>query len=322
MPLNELDHDVIVIGGGAAGLSAAVTLARSRRRVLVVDAGQPRNAPAAGVHNLLGLEDISPHELLVRGRAEVTGYGGEIRTGTVESAAPIDGGFQVVLADGSRATSRRLIVTTGLVDELPDVPGLAERWGRDVLHCPYCHGWEVRDQELVVLATGPAGVHQALLFSQLSDRVSLLLHGQAPPDEATQRTLGARGVRLVEGVASEVLVTDDAIRGIRLEDGSTVPCQAVVVGPRFAARSAVLESLGLVSQDFLMGEHVVGSHIAAEPTGQTELPGVFVAGNVTDPGAQVGMAAAQGVRVAAWVNMVLIEEDAALALSRLGSGDA
>jgi thioredoxin reductase len=311
MDIRDLDHDVIIIGGGAAGLSAAVTLARSRRRVLVVDAGQPRNAPARGVHNLLGHEGISPLDLLARGRAELSGYGGHVRAGTVESAEHIDGGFEVMLADGSRTTARRLVVTTGLVDELPDIPGLAQRWGRDVLHCPYCHGWEVRDQEIVVIATSPAGSHQALLFSQLSDQVTLLLNGQPLTDDATRRKLEASGVRLDEGLAAELQITDDAISGVLLADGRSLPCTAVVVGPRFTARSAVLESLGLASQDYLMGEYVVGTHVAADEMGQTKVAGVYVAGNVTDPGAQVGMAASQGVKVAAWINMVLIEEDAA-----------
>ncbi len=310
-------YDVIIVGGGAAGLSAAVTLARSRRRVLVVDAGEPRNAPASGVHNLLGHEGISPLELLERGRAELVGYGGEVRSGTVEAAEQTDGGFEVALADGSTAKARRLVVTTGLLDALPDLPGLADRWGRDVLHCPYCHGWEVRDREIVVLATGPAGAHQALLFSQLSDRVALLLDAQPLPDEVTRRKLEARGVRLVEGLAQRIQISDDAVSGVLLKDGAVLPCQAVVVGPTFTARSAVLESLGLAAQDFLMGEWVVGTHVAADAMGETEIPGVYVAGNVTDPGAQVGMASAQAVKVAAWINMVLIEEDAA----RLGSED-
>ena len=167
-------YDVVVIGGGAAGLNGALMLARSRRSVLVVDAGAPRNAPASGVHGLLGREGTPPGELLATGRAEVRGYGGRVETGEVTGGAADGGGFAVTLADGRRVRARRLLVTTGLTDELPDVPGLRERWGREVLHCPYCHGWEVRDQAIGVLASGPMSVHQALLFRQLSHGRRLL----------------------------------------------------------------------------------------------------------------------------------------------------
>ena len=166
----DRSYDVVVVGGGAAGLSGALALARARRSVLVIDAGAPRNAPAGHVHNYLGREGTPPAELLAIGRAEVAGYGGEIvdRHRHVRRQAPGTARFRVTLADGATVRARRLLVTTGLVDELPDVPGLAERWGRDVLHCPYCHGWEVRDQAIGVLATGPLAVHQALLWRQWS----------------------------------------------------------------------------------------------------------------------------------------------------------
>jgi len=159
-------YDVVVIGGGAAGLSGALTLARSRRSVLVIDAGEPRNAPAAGVHGFLTRDGMNPQALLEVGRAEVRGYGGHIVDGRVTSASRNGDSFTVSLADGRAVSARRLLVTTGLLDELPEVSGLRERWGRDVLHCPYCHGWEVRDQAVGVLGTGPRAVHQALLFGR------------------------------------------------------------------------------------------------------------------------------------------------------------
>jgi len=154
-------YDVVVVGGGAAGLGGALMLGRSRRSVLVVDAGEPRNAPASGVHGFLTRDGVSPAALLQVGREEVRGYGARVLDGRVASAESVDGGFTVTLEDGRRVGARRLLVTTGLVDELPDVPGVRERWGRDVLHCPYCHGWEVRDQPIGVLASGPMAVHRA-----------------------------------------------------------------------------------------------------------------------------------------------------------------
>src|SRR5690242_19854907 len=170
------NYEVVVAGGGAAGLRGALMLARSRRSVLVIDAGQPRNAPADGVHGLLGREGMSPLELVDRGREEVRGYGGEVVRGEVVRASRDGDEFAVELAGGGYLRAKRLLVTAGLVDELPDVPGLRERWGRDVVHCPYCHGWEVRDQPIGVLGSGPMSVHQALLFRQLSDDVMFFAH--------------------------------------------------------------------------------------------------------------------------------------------------
>jgi len=163
----EEKYDVVVVGGGAAGLNGALMLARSRRSVLVVDGGLPRNAPADGVHGLLGHDGVPPAELLAKGREEVRRYGGEVVDAEVTGADAGDHGFTVALADGSTVAARRLLVTTGLVDELPDVAGLRERWGKDVVHCPYCHGWEVRDEPIGVLvmaygtASGPGDIEQA-----------------------------------------------------------------------------------------------------------------------------------------------------------------
>jgi thioredoxin reductase len=164
-----MTYDVVVIGGGAAGLSGALTLARARRSVLVVDAGSPRNAPAEGVHGFLTRDGITPAELVAIGRQEVARYGAEVVVGEAVAARREGDGFEVTLGDGTSVGARRLLVTTGLVDELPDVAGVRERWGKDVVHCPYCHGWEVRDQAIGVLGTSARAAHQALLFRQWSN---------------------------------------------------------------------------------------------------------------------------------------------------------
>ena len=190
-------YDVIVIGGGAAGLNGALLLARSRRTVAVIDAGMPRNAPAAGVHGLLGHDGVPPSELLERGRAEVLRYGGHVVTDNVTNVTPDDDQFVVSLADHRSMTARRILVTAGLVDELPDIPGLRERWGRDVLHCPYCHGWEVRDQRIGVLANGPRSVHQALLFRQLSDEITYFTNATPLTDEEAKH-FEARGIAVID----------------------------------------------------------------------------------------------------------------------------
>jgi thioredoxin reductase len=310
-------YDVVVIGGGPAGLAGAVALARSRRSVLVVDDGTPRNAPADGVHNYLGREGVPPGELTALGRAELAGYGGEFRRGRVDGAEALEGGgFRVALDGGDDVTARRLLLTTGLVDELPDVPGLAPRWGRDVLHCPYCHGWEVRDQVIGVLACGPMFGHQTSLLRQLSEDVTVFLHRQPALTDEQAEELAARGVRVVEGEVAGLEVADDRLVGVRLASGEVVAVQALAVQPRFTARGGVAGSLGLATADLLVGEHVIGSRVESDPmTGATAVPGVYVAGNLTDPMAQVVSSAAGGLKAGAMINADLVGEETRLAVA-------
>jgi thioredoxin reductase len=303
--------DVVVVGGGAAGLNGALMLARSRRSVLVVDAGQPRNRPAEGVHGLLGHDGLPPSVLLERGREEVRRYGGVVVQGEVLGADRDDDGFTVRLANGRALRARRLLVATGLVDELPDVPGLRERWGRDVLHCPYCHGWEVRDRAIGVLASGPRSVHQALLFRQLSEDVVYFANGTGPEPEETE-LLAARGVRVVDEPVVALEVADDRLEGLRLGDGTVVARDAVAVATRMVARAAFLTDLGLHPLEHPSG---TGEHLPAEATGQTDVPGVWVAGNVTDLTAQVGASAAAGASAGAQINADLVMEEARRAAS-------
>lgn len=311
----ESSYDVVVVGGGAAGLSGALALARARRSVLVVDSGAPRNAPAGGVHNYLGREGTPPGELVAAGRAEVASYGGEVVTGSVTAARAEGGGFRVELDDGTSVGARRLLVTTGLVDELSDVPGLAQRWGRDVLHCPYCHGWEVREQSIGVLSTGPMAAHQALLFRQWSSDVTLFLHtGPELTDEQSEQ-LAARDIAVVDGEVTGLQVTDDRLTGLQLAGGQVIGCRAVVVAPRVAARAEVLTGLGLGTTDLEIDGYVFGSHVAADAKGATSIPGVWVAGNVTDPLAQVISSAAAGLNAAAAINGDLVAEDTADAVT-------
>ena len=301
-------YDVVVVGGGAAGLSGALALARARRSVVVVDDGAPRNARAGHVHNYLGREGATPADLLASGRAEVAGYGGRFVDGRVATAERVDDGFRVVLADGGAVLARRLLVTTGLVDELPDVPGVAELFGSDVLHCPYCHGWEVRDRPVGVLG-GPMGVHQALMWRQWTADLTLFQHiGPAPSDEEREQ-LAARDIAVVPGVVAALEVAGGRLTGVRIQGGDVVPREALVVAPRFTARAGVLTSLGLETVPQEMNGHVVGSYVPADPVGATAVPGVWVAGNVADLKAQVIASAAAGLNAAAALNADLIAED-------------
>ncbi|MCT9868444.1 NAD(P)/FAD-dependent oxidoreductase [Paenarthrobacter aurescens] len=307
-------YDVIVVGGGAAGLSAAVTLGRALRSVLVIDAGEPRNAPAAGVHGFLSRDGINPQELLALGRAEASQYGAGIVAGTVvaarSTADPTAGSelaFEVDLADGRTAGARRVLVTSGLVDTLPDVGGLRERWGRDVLHCPYCHGWEVRNKAIGILGSVPMALHQTLLFRQWSPNITLFLNDVVEPTEEEWEQLSARSITVVDGKVRSLEVTDDALSGVVLASGTVIPVEAVVTGTRLEARSAVLESLGVPLVQHPMG---VGTHVEVNPQGgATSVPGVYAAGNVTDLMGQVMASAAAGVMAGAAINADLITEE-------------
>jgi thioredoxin reductase len=305
----EANYDVVVIGGGAAGLSGALALSRARRKVLVVDAGLPRNAPATGVHNYLGQEGTSPLELLAIGREEVARYGGRVETGTVVAAKPDGDGFRLELADGRAVGTRRVLVTTGLVDELPDVPGLAERWGRDILHCPYCDGWEFRDRALGVLSTGPFGVQQAQMFRQWSPDVTLFLHTGPEPDDHQWEELAARGIAVVVGEIAGIEVADDRLTGVRLASGEVVAREALVVLPRFAVSADAVSDLGLATVPQEHNGLVMGEHVPADPMGATSVPGVWVAGNVVDARLGVIGAAAAGLNAAIALNADLIAED-------------
>ncbi|MCF6736187.1 NAD(P)/FAD-dependent oxidoreductase [Blastococcus sp. KM273129] len=305
-------YDVVVIGGGAAGLSGALTLARARRSVLVVDAGEPRNAPAGHVHNYLGREGTPPAELYAIGRGEVEGYGGTVVPGRVVGVRREDGGFRVALEGGGSVRARRLLLAAGLTDELPAIPGVDERWGGTVLHCPYCHGWEVRDRAVGIVSTGPMGVHAAGLWRQWTDDVVLFVHTGAEPTEEEREQLEARGVRIVHGEVAGL----EGAAAVRLASGELVERDAVVVATRMVANAELLADLGAVPVPVEMHGAVLGTHLPADPTGRTDVPGVWVAGNTGDVSAQVVVAAAQGLRAGAMINADLIQEDARDAVAR------
>ncbi len=310
-------YDAVVVGGGAAGLNGALVLARSRRSVAVIDGGEPRNAPAAAVHSLLGHDGRSPAELLAIGREEVRQYGGHVVAGTVTTATREADGFAVTVADMRTVRARRLLIATGVLDELPAIDGLRERWGRDVVHCPYCHGWEVRDRAIGVIATGPMAMHQVMLFRQLSDDVVLFRHLAPQPGTEELEQLAALGVPVVTGRVTGLEIADDRITGLRLADGELVPRDVVATASRPVARSGVLSALGLTPAEHPSG---LGEHVVAEPTGRTAVPGVWVAGNVTDVMAQVGASAAAGAMAGAQINADLCAEELQAAVERARAG--
>ncbi|WP_369037084.1 NAD(P)/FAD-dependent oxidoreductase [Streptomyces adonidis] len=288
-------YEVVVIGGGAAGLSAALVLGRARVRTLVIDAGEPRNAPAAHMQGYLTRDGMAPAEFLAVGRAEVAGYGVELVEDRVVGVVRGED-FTVTLASGDRTVrARRLVVATGLRDELPAVPGVAEYFGRDVLHCPFCHGWEVRDRAFGVLASTPASVHQAVLVARWSEDVTLFLHTVREEEltEEDRRRLDGAGVKVVPGEVESLTTEADRLSGVRLTNGTTYARETVFVAPRPVPRNALFESLGTE-----LTETPFGTYPKVDATGLTTVPGVWAAGNAIGFGEQVIHAASGGYRAA------------------------
>jgi thioredoxin reductase len=296
-------NDIAIIGGGAAGLSAALVLGRARRRVLLIDAGAPRNAPAAHMQGFITRDGTPPADLLRAARTEVLRYGVEIIEDRVVGAAP---GFELTLESGSTVEAGHVLLATGATDELPDIRGARERWGRDVLHCPYCHGWEVRDRAIGVLGTGPESVAHAHLVRGWSDDVTFFAHTR-PVSAGERRALGVRGITVVEGLVAELVVTDDRLRAVLLADGRVVERDAVFIRPAVVAHDG--SPAALLGCDLGPGGLVI-----ADREGRTSVPGVWAAGNATNPRAQVVTAAGEGSAAAIAINTELVEQDIQVAL--------
>ncbi|MGF1655337.1 MAG: FAD-dependent oxidoreductase [Actinomycetales bacterium] len=314
-PTVERHCDVAVIGGSAAGLAAALQLARQRRTVLVVDDGTPRNAPAEHMHGYLGREGASPSELVEIGREEVRSYGGEILPGRALAVRRRDEGrFRVDLTGGHGLVARRVLAATGTVDVLPDIEGLAEHWGRDVIHCPFCHGFEVRDQRLVQIVTHAMGLHPTPLLRHLTDRLTVVLHGA---DGADVEALEAAGTSIVrDRVRRIVNRPEGGVAGVELAGGRTLGADAVVVGPRFRARAEVFGPAGVTATPHPTG---LGDAVEVDQAGRTAVPGLFAAGNLTDPSMQVLQAAAHGSRIGAMVAFSLADDDLAAGVRTSGA---
>lgn len=297
--------DVIVVGGGSAGLSAALMLGRARRRVLVLDGGAPRNAVAAHMHGVLGHDGMPPLELVAKGRAELERYGVERRELRAADARLEPDGV-VVTAAGEELRARRLIVATGLSDELPDVPGIHAHWGAGVVVCPYCDGWEHRDQRIGVLATSPGSVQYVQLLRQWSEDVVFLTGDIPEPELADLAGLQARGIEIERRGIHRIVADGDRLRGIELADGEVVEVDVVFTHTRVTPNDALLRSLGAERND--EGWAVV------DASGRTSVPYVWAIGNLVNPSANVPVSVAAGSMAGGAVNMDLVADDIVLAI--------
>ncbi|MFK4762612.1 NAD(P)/FAD-dependent oxidoreductase [Microbacterium sp. ZW T5_45] len=309
--------DVIILGGGAAGLSAALILARARRRVLVLDAHRPRNRFAAHMHGVLSRDGYSPLDLVADGRREVRAVDGVIVETTVIEARAIDGVFEVVTEDGSRATGRRLIAATGARDELPDLPGLAEQWGRGVFGCPYCDGYEASGRAIGVLLGTAAGVHKAHMLRSYSSDITVFTGLAGPLPEQERLVLERRGMRLEDRPVVGVETEEDRLTGIRLDGGEVVGLDVVFAEPTLVARDETLHQLGVDRIEGPMGEWT-----AVDAVGRTSVPGVWAVGNSAIPSALVPLAMGSGAAAALAINGELVAEEVAAAAATVSDASS
>ena len=291
--------DVIVVGGGAAGLSAALVLGRARRRVLVVDAGSPSNAVAHGIGGLLGHDGRPPAELYAMGRAELAQYPTvEVRSGTVAIGERTPEGFLLDLDDGTTVHARRVLLATGMDYRPPVRPGIAERWGRTVFHCPFCHGWEVRERPLGVLDDGDDGIRRALLLTQWSDDVTLLTDGPSVLEPSDRDRLAAAGVAIDEREVDQLLGPAPDLDGVRFTDGSDRPLGGLLVPVTLHQRSTLAEQLGARANP---ANPLVVDGLEVDAMYQTTVPGVYAAGDLTGTMPSVASSVFAGSAAAAMI---------------------
>lgn len=295
-------YDVIVVGGGAAGLSAALILGRARRRALVIDAGEPRNAPSHESHSFFTRDGAPPRELVRIGREQAAAYGVEVREGRATDASRLeDGSFEVTLEDGERVCARRLLLATGVVDELPDIPGFAERWGKSVLHCPYCHGWEIRDQPFAILVNGPGTLDFVALLHGWSRDLTVCTNGPAELDDETRAKLARHGVPVREEPIAALEGPGEALERVVFAQGEPLACAALFHRPDQRPAGDLAHRLGCARRDDGM--------LQLDMMYQSSVPGVYIAGDLTRRMQQVGAAAAQGAHAAAGINHALLMEE-------------
>ena len=307
-------YDALVVGGSFAGLSAALYIARARRRVLVVDAGRPRNRFAAHSHGLIGQDGRPPAEILESARTQLANYPSvTIRHGEVTAVNGAVGSFEIELADGSRDVGRRVLLATGITDILPEIPGLAERWGKSVFHCPYCHGYEIGGGSIGILAIGPLSAHAASLLADWGD-VTFFTNGTFTLDDAARAQLRARNVAVVDEPVAEIVGPSPETDGVRLRDGRVVPVRAVFAGPPFRMTSPFAEQLGCA-----FDETPVGAIVRTDMWKQTTVAGVYAAGDNARMQQSVTFASADGIAAGVGMHQSLIAEEVEAA-EKVGAG--
>lgn len=303
----ETDWDCVVVGGGAAGLSAALVLGRARRRILLIDAGDQSNLAAHGIGGLLGHDGRAPSEFYAAGRKEIASYPSvTFRQGRVmkgETAAGV--GFVLTLEDGSTEQARRVVLATGMDYDYPQVDGIGPFWGRSVFHCPFCHGWEARDRSLGILDGSPAGVHRALLLRAWSDDITLFTNGPAGLDELERKLLADAGAGIDERVVLGLKGEGDQLEEIVFAGGDSRSLGGLLVPVTMRQRSLLSEQLGAAAAP---AGPIALNAVAVDQIFTTNVPGLFAAGDISAQMPSVANAIASGSNVAAAVVRSLVVE--------------
>jgi thioredoxin reductase len=295
-------HDVLVIGGSYAGLTAALLLARGGRDVCVIDAGKPRNRFASASHGSLGLDGKSALDVLAQGQSDLKRYDTVSMVQGLASKAAQDpsGKFVVILESGEIRTATKLVLAFGIVDLLPEIQGVEARWGKTVNHCPYCHGVEFKGQQLGVLNTHPISVHQALMLPDWGP-TTFFLNGLALPDDGSRENLQKRSVRLEEGVVIGLEGEGTSLAGVRMADGRLVSIGGLYLVPKTRLSSSLAEELGCE-----LVESPTGPIIKTDEGKMTTVPGVYAAGDIASCMASVIFASADGALAAAFLHQAMM----------------
>ncbi|RDH75826.1 NAD(P)/FAD-dependent oxidoreductase [Mycolicibacterium moriokaense] len=305
--------DCVIVGGGAAGLSAALVLGRARRRTLVVDDGGQSNLAAHGIGGLLGHDGRPPAQLYEIGRSELAAYPSvEVRDGVVRGGVRAGDGFTLDVGRGGTESTRRVLLATGMQYRPPDIAGVAELWGNSVFHCPFCHGWEVRDQPLAVLANGERAVHSALMLRYWSDDVVLLTNGPAELAATDRDRLAAAGVPVDERQVAELASAEGELDAVVFTDGTRLPRRGLLVATTLHQRSSLADQLGA---DAGRPTPVMEDPLDVDALSRTTSPGVFAAGDVSAPMPQVAASVAAGSLAAVAVVQSLLADDFGLPTS-------
>jgi thioredoxin reductase len=302
--------DCVIVGGGAAGLSAGLVLGRARRRALLVDAGEQSNLAADGIGGLLGHDGRPPAQFYAAGRRELAAYPSvEYRTGEVVAGLRVGDVFELMSADGRRERTRRVLLATGMEYRPPSIRGLASLWGASVFHCPFCHGWEVRDQALAVLARGEQAVHASLMLRGWTDDVVLLTDGPADLGDDHRARLAAAGVGIDERPVTEIVSAKGELAAIVFCDGGRLERRGLMVATTLRQRSSLAEQLGV---ELAEPTPVTAEPISVDALSRTSAPGVFAAGDLSTQMPQVAAAIASGSLAAAAVVQSLLADDVGL----------
>ncbi|BCP52597.1 hypothetical protein K32_12140 [Kaistia sp. 32K] len=296
-------YDAIIIGGSYAGLSAAMQLARAGRAICVVDSNTPRNRFAAASHGFFGQDGAAPRAMIAQAREKLLAYPNvHFVGGSAQYANPEPDGFSVDLGMGETLRGSKLVLAFGVIDDLPEIPGLAQKWGKSVLHCPYCHGYEFKGQRLGVLNAMEKSVHQALMIPDWGP-TTFFLNGGAMPDEETLEKLARREVSMEPAKIAALEGTETELTGVRFEDGRVVALDALFTASRTRMASPIAEQLGCAFDDGMLGPV-----LRTDAMKMTTVPGVYAAGDIARGMHNATFASADGVMAGTGLHQALIFE--------------